>query len=77
MDEIEKERLKSIGTNIKMARTMMGLSQEELAKRSGIGRRTITDIELGKINSSLGTLFKLCDALQMHLDIRFIPMTEG
>lgn len=41
-DELRRER---IGNNVRAVRKSMGLSQESLAEKAGIGVRTLTDIE--------------------------------
>jgi len=50
-----------------MARLEQGISQAELAKRSGVEQATIARIERGRTNPSLTTLLKLTRALQCSL----------
>lgn len=57
--QIEQE----LGKRLKDRRLEMNLSQEEIAKRSGLSRRTITAIENGG-GSTLTTLVALLRALQ-------------
>jgi transcriptional regulator with XRE-family HTH domain len=56
--QIEQE----LGTRLKNRRLDLNLSQEEVAKRSGLARRTITAIEHGE-GSTLSTLIALLRAL--------------
>lgn len=57
--QIEKE----LGKRLKARRLEMNLSQNQVAKRSGLSRRTITTIENGG-GSTLTTLIALLRALQ-------------
>ncbi|QTM98920.1 helix-turn-helix domain-containing protein [Sediminibacillus dalangtanensis] len=56
---------------MKVARTEMDLSQEELAKRVGVSRQTIGLIELGKYNPSLNLCIAICKTLSKTLDELF------
>lgn len=46
-------------------RTVLGISQEQLAERSGLHRTYISDIERGARNPTLKTLSRLSVALEM------------
>ena len=56
---------KKIGLNILCARRLKGLSQEELAIKSGVSRSRISDLERGKDVCKLDTLMLLAQALDM------------
>ncbi|MCT2535255.1 helix-turn-helix transcriptional regulator [Aquibacillus koreensis] len=56
---------------LKVARTAMDLSQEELAKKVGVSRQTIGLIELGKYNPSLNLCIAICNTLSKTLDELF------
>ena len=43
----------SLSTTIREHRTLLGLTQEQLAKRVGVRRETIVFLESGKYNPSL------------------------
>ena len=59
------EKLKELGLYIKALREAAGMSQEELAKKSGFaGRAAISAIEKGKNNISIERLPDL--ALALH-----------
>ena len=58
--------------NIGDIRKSLALSQEDLAKKTGVSRQTINAIENGKFDPSLGLLFKLIDALGKPLNEIFI-----
>ncbi len=49
-------------------RDWRGLSQTELARRSGVNRTQIADIEAGRKTGSVATLKKLADALGVAID---------
>ena len=58
--------------NIGDIRKSLALSQEDLAKKTGVSRQTINAIENGKFDPSLGLVFKLIDALEKPLEEIFI-----
>lgn len=53
---------------VRVFRTYRGLSQESLAKASGISRAMIAQIETGRKSGSVDTLKKLSTALDVDLD---------
>ena len=55
-----------LGSQIVALRQKKGLTQAELAKRSDISLKYVSMIEAGT-NSSLKTLLKVCDGLDMSL----------
>ena len=59
-----------MGNKLKYAREKHGLSQEELANRSGVCRATISAIENddGGKNVTVGTLLKLATALETNVE---------
>ncbi len=65
MHNNELERFYSaIGTEVRMARSKLGISQTELFKKTGIHRETISRIESGTQRLSLHQLVLLCRALE-------------
>lgn len=61
---MEEERLKKLGEHIRKLRESAGMSQDELAKKSGFaGRAAISAIEKGKNNISIERLPDLAVAL--------------
>ena len=52
---------------IKDRRTLLGLTQQDLADYSGLSPRIIKSIEAGKGNPSIGTLTKIADVLGLEL----------
>lgn len=51
---------------LKQLRESKNMTLEELAKKSGVGRGTIGDIETGKNKSTVKTLGKLAAALELN-----------
>ena len=57
---------------IKEYRTKLNLTQEELAKKSGVRRETIVFLEQGKYNPSLQLAYDVAKALKTTIDKLFI-----
>jgi transcriptional regulator with XRE-family HTH domain len=53
----------SIGRRVRAKRLSLGWTLDDLAHRSGVSRRMIVNVEQGVVNSSIGTLLRLSDAL--------------
>jgi transcriptional regulator with XRE-family HTH domain len=56
---------KPFGDSVKAWRSQLGISQEELAERTGLHRTYICDIERGTCNPSLESIKKLARALEI------------
>ncbi|MDT8416060.1 MAG: helix-turn-helix transcriptional regulator [Flavobacteriaceae bacterium] len=63
-------------TAIKERREAFQITQEDLSKRSGVGLRTLKQLESGKGNPTLTTLQKLGDALGLTLVFQVKDMTR-
>lgn len=61
--------MRKIGSIIKQRRKLLRISQRQLADISGIGINTLTKIERGEANPSIGTLQRVLDALGLKLDV--------
>lgn len=59
--------------NMKKEREEKNLTQMDLSKISGITRSTISKIETGNRNVSIGKLIQIANAMNMNLEIRLIP----
>ena len=68
--------LSNIYQKVKERRLLLGITQQDLADISGVGLRTIKEIETGKGNPSVNTLSKILDVLGMELDLRIKRTTE-
>lgn len=62
---------KHFGSKIRSLRKEKGISQEELAFRSGLHRTYISDIERGARNVSLKNIEKIAKALGVKSQILF------
>ena len=58
------------------ARKKLGLTQQELARRTHIDQADISKIEKGNSNPSLNTLKKLAKGMNMRLILEFIPIED-
>ena len=54
-----------LGTAIKNERSVLGISQDELARRSGLHRTYVSDLERGTRNPTVGSIQKIANALQV------------
>ena len=59
-----------IAGNIRKERRRLGMTQAELAKRTGIPRSNITRFESGSYNPSLELLVRIAAALGMNLQVQ-------
>lgn len=59
---------RKIGQRLREIRESRGLTQQALAKRSGITSQAITQIETGRRRPSFGTLVALAQGLGLSLD---------
>jgi len=59
-------------TRIKEFRARYGLTQEDLAKRVGVRRETISFLERGKYNPSLKLAHDVANALKTSIDELFL-----
>ena len=56
---------------LKAARAGLDLSQEDLAKKCGVSRQTISAIEKGDYNPTINLCIAICKALDRTLDELF------
>ncbi len=56
---------------LKSARAALDLSQEELAKRCGVSRQTMSAIEKGDYNPTINLCIAICKELNKTLDELF------
>lgn len=69
-DESMQRRIAKLVTN---AREAAGMSQRELAERSGIPQTNISRLENGRVNPTAATLDRLAYAMDTVLKIEFAP----
>lgn len=56
-----------VGRRLRALRVERGLSLSELARRAGVGKGTLSELETGRRNPTLDTLFALTSALRLPL----------
>ncbi len=66
----DKMHFMNIYDKIKERRSILGITQQDLAGISGVGLRTIKEIETGRGNPSFSTLLKILDVLGMEMEIK-------
>lgn len=65
-----------MGFKIRKCREEAGMTQEQLSKRSGVSRATISGLESGRIKvTSTGTLLKIADAIGKEVGDLFCTET--
>lgn len=65
------------GLNIMNARESVGLTQKELARKTGIDQADISKIERGILNPSLNKIKRLAAGMDMELKLVFTPLQKG
>lgn len=55
---------------LKQRREMLSITQQDLAEMARVGIATVKDIERGKGNPSLNTIYKLLDVLGIEIEYR-------
>lgn len=58
---------KDVANNIRIIREARGLSQVELAERSGLSRSTIQSIEVMRVSPTVRALFAIAHALDVDV----------
>ena len=67
MHKIRDEKvLKTFGDNFRRIRKQKKLTQEELAFKSGIAFSSVVRIEQGQLNTTVCTIVKLAEALEIE-----------
>ncbi|MFO0983140.1 MAG: shikimate kinase [Planctomycetota bacterium] len=69
--------LKSLGQRVRALRRAHGLTAQQLAERSGLSRRFLTDLEAGKGNISIGRLQELSRSLEVLPASLLLPERKG
>ncbi len=70
--ELERAHVVAIGQRLRAAREGQGTSLRELARRVGVSPSLISQIETGKAQPSVGTLYSLTNALRLSVDSLFM-----
>lgn len=69
----DTELLRSVGRRIRKARLAAGLSQAQLAKRVGMARTSIANLEGGRQDMNITRLTGILAALGIGLDALIVP----
>lgn len=69
----EKAILRTLAENVSAARRNKGLTQVALAETSGVNLATIRDLERARYNTTILTLLRVADALDVDLDALVSP----
>ena len=70
IENVQKETRQDVIGKYKACRKAKGITQTELARRTGISQPNITRFESGKYNPSLDMMVRIATALEMSLDIK-------
>lgn len=54
---------KLVGRNVRRLRQLAGMTQEDLAAKSGFGQQYISDLERGRRNPTILSLYEIAQAL--------------
>ena len=65
MDADAAALVRTVAANVRALRTAAGLTLPELAERSGLGRSTLAQLESGRANPSVETLWAIAAALEV------------
>lgn len=65
-------KIDNIGNIIRERRLSLKITQKELSKKVGKSQQLICDIEAGRKNPSINTLFKIAKVLNLSLDKFFL-----
>ncbi len=68
---------KNIINILKNRRKELNLTQNDLSELSGIGLRTIKEIESSDGNPTLGTIIKILEVMGMEINIKVKELTKG
>lgn len=71
-----KELYTKIGERIKHSRETAGYTQEKLADLIDVSIQYISDLERGIVGTSIPTLIKLCEALNVSCDFILMGRTK-
>ena len=72
MHKVRDEKiLRKFGENLRSARLSQGITQEKLAEEAGISQIQITRIETGRLNTSVCTIQRIIDALEISANDLF------
>lgn len=68
--------LKDLGAHIQMARLRRRLSAEQVAERTGIGRKTVYNIEQGSPTVAIGSYLQVLFVLGLEKDLSMVAAAD-
>lgn len=63
---------KQLGEKIARVRKAQHMTQEELAAKTGVQTATVSNIERGETDTSVYTVYKIAEALRLHIKELFV-----
>ncbi len=66
-----------IGAIVRESRQQAGLDQAELARRAGVSRQWLVEMERGKPRAEIGLILRVFNALGLHLQSGSAPYVAG
>lgn len=66
-----------VGRHIRLGRERMNMTRQQVAEKAGCPLDVIAGLEAGTEDCSTGLLSRIAAALDMQLDIHFIPLTPS
>lgn len=63
--------MRKFGENLRRVRKERGFTQEELAFKSGISLSQIARIEIGILNTSICTVYRIADTMEIDAGLLF------
>ena len=66
-----------IGLRLREVRQARGLSVRELARRASVSPSLVSQVELGRINPSVSTLYAMAQVLNLSIDKLFTDAGQG
>jgi HTH-type transcriptional regulator/antitoxin HipB len=65
-----------LAATIRARRTQLELDQNELAKRAGVSRKWVVEIEGGKSSAAIGLVLRVLRVLEVSLETTDSPKTK-
>jgi transcriptional regulator with XRE-family HTH domain len=75
-DELIRENLRAVGSQLKEIRKILRLNQKEMAEKLHVSNTYVSDIETGKVNPSHTFFFKLSFVSNVSLDYLYHGLGE-
>lgn len=70
---LSPDRARALAASLRATRSAAGMTQERLAQSCGISVQHVQRIEGAAANPTLATLYRITDALQVHLSDLLAP----